>query len=238
MQTQEKTKNAGEIIGFLHSLQLFSALGADEITAFLASGDIYLSAYEAGDIIYNKNVLSCDVHPGIVMKGEAAVYSADDERDVCLRLLGIGGFFGAVNMFSVAEKFISTVKAEKKCTVLFISSAAFRKLLESNKEFMYSYLAFLGERISFLNRKIRQFTAGSTERRVAVFLDTLSENDEFTLPFSYSKLYEMLDIGRASLYRALDALTESKIIIRDGKRITVLDRTALREYAVGSCGRS
>jgi DNA-binding FadR family transcriptional regulator len=42
-----------------------------------------------------------------------------------------------------------------------------------------------------------------------------------------SALSEMLDVGRASLYRALAKLEGDSLILRDGKTITVLDRDAM-----------
>jgi CRP-like cAMP-binding protein len=79
----------------------------------------------------------------------------------------------------------------------------------------------LAGRVRFLNRKIQCFTAGSAERRLALWL--LSEEEEvITLPSSLTTLSDMLDIGRASLYRALDKLENSGLISREGRNIALL----------------
>jgi DNA-binding IclR family transcriptional regulator len=59
------------------------------------------------------------------------------------------------------------------------------------------------------------------------------ESGTVTLHVSLSRLADMLDMGRASLYRALDALSDSKIISKDAKTVKVLDRNALRRVADG-----
>lgn len=228
--SKNKEKNERNIPSFIMNLPLFSSLSSEYVNELFNDGDIYGKTYASDTIIYDDSTDSVNIDPGIIMNGSAAVFSSDSEKDICLRILSPGNLFGAVNMFEVTDKFISSVRAEKKCSVVFIKQSAFRRMLEENSGFMYDYFGFLAMRIEFLNRKIRQFTAGNADRRLAVYLDTISETDSFTLPFSYSKFSEMLDIGRASLYRALDTLSECGIISRNGKNITILNRDALRSY--------
>ena len=92
-----------------------------------------------------------------------------------------------------------------------------------------NYIRYLTERICFLNRKITAFTAGSAEARLAVYLSGLPIDSEntLTLPCSLSELADMLNMGRASLYRSLDSMTESGILLRNGKKITLLKPDAL-----------
>lgn len=81
----------------------------------------------------------------------------------------------------------------------------------------------------YLNRKIMTFTAGSAERKLSVFLAENATDGVFTPTCSMSALANMLGIGRASLYRALDRLTDCGWIERRGKEIYVLDQDALAE---------
>ncbi len=227
-ETCETLKDS--LLSFMKSVDVFASLDRDTVSELIDAGEIFLTEYLPGEIIYSPSLASQSIDPAIIMQGSATVFSSDEGREVCLRVLNVGGLFGVANLFADTDTFISTVKAEKKCSVIFIRQATFKKLLESNPQFMYAYFHFLADRITFLNRKIRQFTAGSAERRLAIYLDTISEQDSFALPFNYSKLCEMIDVGRASLYRALDTLTEKGIISREGKLITIIDRTALRKY--------
>lgn len=227
-ETSERTKTA--LLSFIGSVDIFASLGKDTLSELVDKGQIFLKEYSQGEIIYGSSLASESIDPAVIMQGSATVFSSDEGREVCLRVLNVGSLFGVANLFADADTFISTVKAEKKCSVVFIKQASFKKLLETESDFMYAYFHFLANRIAFLNRKIRQFTAGSAERRLAIYLDTISEQDSFILPFNYSKLCEMIDVGRASLYRALDNLTEKGIISREGKSITVIDRAALRKY--------
>jgi CRP-like cAMP-binding protein len=94
---------------------------------------------------------------------------------------------------------------------------------------MASYVRFLTRRIQFLNRKIRYLTAGSAEQRLALYL--LSEIPEEGVPvrleISAVSLADLLDLGRASLYRAMDRLSEDGFLVRNGHEYRLLQRDKL-----------
>ena len=137
--------------------------------------------------------------------------------------------FGIANLFS-DEPYVSEIRAHGACRVFMISEEAIRHLLENDSAFLYRYLAFLSGRIRFLNRKIGYLTAGSAERRLALYLVSLGR-DSVRLDASISSLSELLDVGRASLYRAFDRLTEDGFLIKDGRNLTLLDADGmLRAY--------
>ena len=69
-------------------------------------------------------------------------------------------------------------------------------------------------------------TAGSAERRVALFLFSFGK-DTVELDASLSSLSDLLNIGRASLYRALDTLIADGYIQKEGRTIHLLDADAM-----------
>ena len=77
-----------------------------------------------------------------------------------------------------------------------------------------------------MNLKIGYLTAGSAERRLALYLYSLGKR-EFRLTDSISALSELLDIGRASLYRAFDRLREDGFLQKDGRNLCLLDPDAM-----------
>ncbi|MBQ9131384.1 MAG: Crp/Fnr family transcriptional regulator, partial [Clostridia bacterium] len=118
------------------------------------------------------------------------------------------------------------IRAHGPCRILFLPEKAVRRLLETDTEFLYRYLGFLSDRIRYLNRKIGYLTAGSTERRLALYLHSFG-TDSFSLTTSITSLSELLDVGRASLYRAFDKLTEDGFIQKDGRKIRLLKSEAM-----------
>lgn len=163
---------------------------------------------------------------GVLISGTAVVLSTDRGRTVLLRTLAAGDVFGAAALFCPEELPLSRIEASSACSVLFFPFSAIDALLEKDPACRLAFLRFLSGRIRFLNRKICCFTAGSAQRRLSLWL-AAEEHDTVTLPGSLSALADMLDIGRASLYRALDRLTESGAITRTGRQITIISRELL-----------
>ena len=88
-----------------------------------------------------------------------------------------------------------------------------------------NYIRYLAGRVWFLNETISNLTAGTVEQRLAGFL---LERPASGIPSSMAGLARQLNVGRASLYRAMDALEAEGLIRRDGKTLTVLDWEGLR----------
>ncbi len=158
---------------------------------------------------------------GFLLSGKAVVTTPTRGKPTLLRYLGRGEPFGIANLFS-NDRFVSIIRAHGPCRVFRMPEAAVRRLLESDTAFLYRYLAFLSDRIRFLNRKIGYLTAGSAEHRLALYLVSLGR-EEVTLTASISALSELLDVGRASLYRAFDRLSADGFIRKDGRSFTLLD---------------
>ncbi len=162
---------------------------------------------------------------GILLDGMAEVSTPDPTHTALLRFLRPGDWFGIANLFS-EEPYISVIRAKKASRALLISEEAIRKLLEEDRGFLYSYLDFLSGRIRYLNRKIGFLTAGGTERRLALYLSSLG-TDCIRLEESLASLSELLDIGRASLYRAFSRLETDGYIKKEGRTIHILSPEAL-----------
>lgn len=161
----------------------------------------------------------------VILSGRAAVSTPDPSRQVLLRYLSPGEAVGVSNLFC-DERFVSDIRAVSACRCLFLPEDAIRYLLDVSAVFREQYIRFLSGRIRFLNRKIGTLTAGSAERRLALYLSSLGSGT-VRLEESISSLSTLLDVGRASLYRAFDRLTEDGWIIKDGKKLTIPDPAAL-----------
>ena len=162
---------------------------------------------------------------GVLLSGSATVFSPHSEKTTFLRRLSGGNAFGVSGVFS-RSSFMTSVVAQNACTVFFIGESSLLLLLEQDPAFLRRYLAFLSDRIGYLNHKIGYLTAGSAERKLALYLLSFRA-EEVTLDVPISTLSTLLDVGRASLYRAFDKLIEDGHILKSGRRITLLSMEAL-----------
>ena len=217
----------------LSASPLFSGVSPDAILSLLGTGGAILRSFRPGEEIplthENERALV------ILTGGQALAYSTDEKKDVILRAIGVGTAFGVSVLFSDEEP-VSVIRAKTRAEALCISASAVRTLIEKDATFRMNYIAFLSGRIRFLNRRIACYTAGSAERRLALYLADLPEDTAGIawLDLSMTELSELLDIGRASLYRAFTRLSESGLILRDDRRIRILNRRALFSYGTKS----
>ena len=163
---------------------------------------------------------------GFILSGRAAVWTDDDSRRVLLRFLNTGDAFGVAGVFSPSSNGVSKICAHGVCRCFFLSESTVSHLLDISDSFRKNYIGFLGDRIRYLNQKINYLTAGSAERRLALYLISLGTT-EVELKGSVSALSDLLNLGRASLYRAFDKLCEDGYLQKDGKRITLLNTEAM-----------
>ena len=224
--TDESLREAFEA---LRSIKLFEGVEEKALFSAVECGSLLQKSYDTGEVICSPS--DKERKMVIFLSGEAEIYTADEGRSMLLRTVTKGGVVGVANLFS-EEDFVSRVIAARRCRTMEISPQSFGRILENDKRAMYNYLAFLSEKIRYLNRKIVTLTAGSAERRLAYFLDSSApdeSSDVAEITVQMSSLCEMLNLGRASLYRAADKLCEEGFITREGKTIKIIDRYGMME---------
>lgn len=206
-----------ELSLFLKTLPLFSGISTELLENTLQSEHAQLLSLASGEMPPSH----CSEMLGVVLSGRLLILSTDEARSVVLRSVEKGEIFGAASLFCEARAPLSRLKAKSASLLLFLDRAAIHSLLRADPDFMDAYLRLLATRIEFLNAKIRAFTAGSAERRLALWLKDHAEGD-FVREINFAVLADVLDIGRASLYRALDKLESEGLILRNGRDICIL----------------
>lgn len=222
--------NRDEIVNKIKKHALFRNVEEDKVWALITSTDTEIKAFSQGEEIFSPK--NKDRKLGVVLSGEASVYSSDANHPVLLRTMIAGDTFGISNLFNENEPFASTLVAKKKSSVVLFSQTDIKRLLDESQIFRTEYIVFLSERICFLNKKISCFTAGTPERRLAVLLCSKSDEQSFSITINSNSLSDMLNVGRATLYRAFEKLITDGFIKKESKTITVLDRKSLEKNYV------
>ena len=208
----------------LAATPLFAGLDHAQISALLGQA-LQPTSYPRGAVLFSPT----DYAPSlaIVLRGSALVYRVGtDGHRVLMSRLTPGSVFGMASLFYEEGGFPTEIQAEKACEVLFLPKAWVEDAFARQPRLSRNYITLLSERIHFLNRRLDTLAGDDLPARLLRMLSTLSgdtpADEAFTLPFSLSQLAEMLGVGRATLYRALDALEAAKAIRRDGKTIEIL----------------
>ncbi len=166
---------------------------------------------------------------GILLMGKASIYGRDSGRRVLLNRIGKASVFDAATVFFGEKGIVSTVIAKTKCEVLFIERAVLETIIKSDPAVAHDYILFLSDKICFLNRKIIAFTAKNADAALAGYLLGQEAGDVISL--NMSRLASTLDIGRTTLYRAVEALEKMGAVAYDGREMRILDREKLEAAA-------
>lgn len=211
------------ILLYFSQNQILSQVEKENVRKYLTKDCITLCEFRSGDIIYSPQ--SSKKLVGLVVSGKIAALS----DNALLRMIPENDIFGIANLYS-DDSYPSTIVAKSTAYVLMIDEKAFKLLLENDSKLLRVYLAFMSNKIMFLNKKISSLTAGSAEKKLAVFLVDNQQEGVYTLPSSITSLADMINVGRASVYRAIETLSEEGLILRQGKNIIINDKNALLKY--------
>lgn len=210
-------------------LFLFEGMTADDTDRLLKDASLTAARFDAGEYIFEPD--RSEPSLGVLVGGCAEVTTPSCGGRVTLRILKKGDIFGAASLFGGDGSQISAIRARTRSSAVFISRAAVQAIITESPRAAVSYIAFLSDRVRFLNHRISCFTAGSADASLARYLISLPcENGVVELP-ACKPLAELLGMGRASLYRALDSLQSSGAIERRGRNVSLLSRERLAEIA-------
>lgn len=216
-----------KLVEKLLKLDLFSSLTPEFLKNILSCDETFLVDYKRGDVIYSAEHFRFAI--GFVVRGGAKVLKS--ENGVIISKLTDGSLFGCAALFSGRDYFVNEIVATKDTRVFYIDKSVIVKIMQLDTTFSVSYIRYLSERILFLNKRIVNFTGGTAESRLANYLlSCFADYKTYELDRSMSQLAVSLDIGRASLYRAFDALELGNAVQRDGKYIRLIDKEALKGF--------
>lgn len=182
------------------------------------TGELTAEACAPGQVIYSPTRYRKAM--GVVLEGRLSVLKG---RELLLKVLGPGQCFGAAALFCPDGDYVTTIRARTAGTLVFLPDHWLVSLFEAYPRAAVAYITFLSQRVRFLNRKIDRFTAPSVRETVLGQLLAVCRDGVAQVDGGYSGMAKALNIGRASLYRALDSLEEEGRIRREGRRIYILE---------------
>ncbi len=197
-----------EICGFLDKIPLFTGLFQEEL--FGEAKEIFLKAGEQYEI---KNSMA------VLFRGKVEIY----KKKAFLKKAEAPSVLGLATLFDESHSYISTVIPKSDTTLLIFNNKAVEKMILESHEFSHRLIVLFSEKIRYLNRRIDFYTSQGAEGKLHEFLVAMAkgEEDKF-VEIPMSKLSEILDIGRASLYRAIASLEEKGCIKKQGKKIILI----------------
>ena len=192
--------------------------GLPETLALRAAADRRSTLTEAarGETIYTPHAFSRSL--GAVLSGRVEVRKGE----LIVSVLEPGDLFGAAALFNDRTDYAARLTARTPCRLLLLPQELVEELMAASPALARQYIRYLSGRIRFLEQKINSLVAGTAEERLSCFLRAQVRDGLVPLDCSLTGLAGRLNLSRASLYRALDALEARGAIRREGRAIRVL----------------
>ena len=209
--------------------RLFRGAPETVLRKVLAATDCEVRALAQGETVYSGKSFSRSL--GEVPHGSLRVTKDNaDGHAMIMSTLVSGSLFGAAALFNDEEQYATNITALEASRIVFFSQRLVERMIRREPQIAENYIKYLSERILFLNKKMYLLTAGTAEQRLAGFLlDNLPIGHAAELPLPMNRLASALNISRASLYRAMDALCGCGAVVKTGKKICINDAERLNK---------
>ncbi len=208
-------------------LFLFSCIEPQTLIHISSLFNPQILHFSSKEIIYSPEQF--DKKMGFVINGECVVERVSgDGKTIPLNKLSKNDSFGVVALFGETDKYPTQVRSRTHSDILFFTKEEIEYLIENYPVIAKNLIYYLSKKIVFLNSKIATFSSDTVEQKLASFI--LNEKNKLNsqiIPFNCKKSAEAINVGRASLYRALASLTDSEYIKLDNKIIYILDQNGL-----------
>ena len=212
---------------FLSRLFPFSGLCEKTLGKILEETPSQTVNYKRGDTALDAVSQECKI--GFIISGSLEVRRKKaDGGHITLNLLSPTQSFGILSIFG-EEDFPTEIYATRASSVLYYSKEDFLKIVREYPEVSMNTIRFLSRKITFLNRRVATFASVRVEEKLAsIFLSEMSKHGA-QFPFSCKKAAEVINAGRASVYRAIASLEDEGIIKFENKKIIIKNAEKLKE---------
>lgn len=190
---------------------LFEGMSAIEVAAALALAAPQHRLYRRGEIICCPDHYQRALY--VLLRGECEVLKGDGATRMVMNTIGPGGSFGVVSLFSRKHQYPTTVEARRETELLLLTGEDVERMMAAHSKVSVNLLRFLTDRVEFLGDRLAELTEPTVERKLAShLLKCWQDGGQQPISLNRKRTAELLHCGRASLYRALDALEQQKLI--------------------------
>lgn len=202
----------------LSTCPLFNGMSPMEIGHLLSQEGCRLVHYPAGSTIPSERGMMMLLTGSVLIEKQSA-----DGRYLRMREVWPPQAINVSALLAQPPREVSRLSTPDGCRAVELSRALVAQALMEGGTFSVNLVEFLLGRVVFLNKKITALSGHTAASRLELYLaENAVQKDgvsQVQLPFSLSEFAEHLCVGRASLYRTLDAMEQQGRIRRKGRTI-------------------
>ena len=230
-----------EELALLCRMRLFDGFASAELERVIAGLQPKISEFARDAVIWPMG--ASVFQAGIVLSGrvEAWNYSRDGQGSL-VAVHTAGGLFGDVLMSARTVGSPVELRAAQKSRVLFLPLEALLARCASGADagcvrLLSNLLAEISEKYWALQKRVRCLEIPDGRTRLCVWLLGLRQEQgsaKLHLSFTREQLARRLGMNRCALSRLLGNLQRDRLIVCHGRRIEILDETALAAIAASA----
>jgi len=213
----------------LDAIPLFRSLSQAQLASVGAHAA--WRVFEKGEVIVRQGELANSFF--VIASGQVKVYMTEGKREIILKTLSAGDFFGEIPMLDLEPRSAS-VAAMERCQLQTLSYKAFQKAMEGSADIAKRVLETLAKRLRDADRKISTLALMDISSRVSRTLLELAiiSNGRKVVgePYTQSDLAGMVGASREMVNRTLHDLMEQGYIEVNRRSITILDENLPIRY--------
>jgi CRP/FNR family transcriptional regulator, cyclic AMP receptor protein len=207
----------------LRNIPLFAELTDDDLEVInelsveklMPRGTVVLTEGDGGDSLY------------AIVSGRVKVFIGDEDgREIILKILGPGDFFGEMSLIDQQPRSAS-VSVIETSTLKVLSHVAFQECMKRAPAIATTVMTALAKRLRDADKKISTLALMDVYGRVANTLLELAIEADGKLvvgeKLSQQEIANMVGASREMVNRILKDLTERGFIAIESKQITILD---------------
>ena len=189
-------------------------------------------SFNNGDIIIKQDSLSTNIV--YVKTGLVKLHIQGPIKEMIMRIVKAPAYLCLPSTFGDKVNHFSATALEKT-TICFIDLHTFKQFIYANGDFAYQILLDLsrGQLLSFQScvSNAQKHSLGKVADVLLYFSNEIYKSEHFTLPISRQDLGDMASTTRESASRILTEFHNDKIILLEGKKVTILNPELLKQIS-------
>jgi len=209
--------------------RLFNGLKSDYIESLTRKYGKFIEI-QSGEPLFEHIKGNC----AVILSGLAVILSVKGNDRCILRFASCSDTVGLASLFTTNE-FNTSVEASGKepLRAYVLSTADITEIMDSQSGSILrdNMLSFLCDKAAFLSSRLNCVTQGSSETKLASYIMySARDKDMFDPGISMVNLSKILNVGRTSLYRAMDSLCEKGLIEYNKTVFKIPDKEKLLSF--------
>jgi CRP/FNR family cyclic AMP-dependent transcriptional regulator len=224
MSTPPRKHAVGERTQALKAVPFFTQMSEEELD--VVRGLAVEKSYPKNAVVLTEGEIGDSLY--MIQSGRVKIFIGDEDgREIILKLMGAGHFFGEMAMIDQQPRSASVTTLEPS-VFLILSHAAFELCVERAPRIANMVLRILAQRVREADRKIGTLALMDVYGRVASMLLELAvpANGKLvvTEKLSQQDLANMVGASREMVNRILKDLSDRGFILVESKSITIINR--------------